>query len=42
MSGRVVHFELPYDDGERMRSFYKAAFDWNLQEIPELEYTSEN
>jgi predicted enzyme related to lactoylglutathione lyase len=39
MSGRVVHFELPYDDGDRMRSFYKAAFDWTLQEIPELEYT---
>lgn len=39
MTGRVVHFELPFDDGERLRSFYKAAFDWSMQEIPELEYT---
>ena len=34
MSGRVVHFEIPYDDGERARRFYKEAFDWQLQEMP--------
>jgi len=37
--GRVVHFEIPFDDGERARSFYKEAFDWQLQEMPEMNYT---
>ena len=39
MSGRVVHFEIPYDDGERARRFYKEAIDWQLQEMPGMEYT---
>jgi predicted enzyme related to lactoylglutathione lyase len=39
MSGRVVHFEIPYDDGDRARRFYKEAFDWSLQEMPGMEYT---
>jgi predicted enzyme related to lactoylglutathione lyase len=39
MTGRVVHFELPFDDGQRARSFYADAFGWKLQEIPEMEYT---
>jgi predicted enzyme related to lactoylglutathione lyase len=39
MSGRVVHFEIPYDDGDRARRFYKEAFGWQLQEIPEMDYT---
>lgn len=39
MTGRIVHFEFPFDDGERVRSFYKEAFGWGLEEIPELEYT---
>ncbi|MCI0425156.1 MAG: VOC family protein [Actinobacteria bacterium] len=42
MSGRVVHFEIPYDDGERARSFYKAVFDWQMTEIPEMGYTLVN
>ena len=33
MSGRVVHFEVPFDDGDRARSFYKEAFGWQLMEI---------
>jgi len=24
----VVHFEMPYDDRERMAAFYRAAFGW--------------
>ena len=36
MSGRVVHFEIPYDDGDRARGFYKAAFDWNIVQMPEM------
>lgn len=26
MSGRVVHFEIPYHDGERARGFYERVF----------------
>lgn len=26
----VVHFELPYDDGERMQAFYQTAFGWTM------------
>ena len=39
MSGRVVHFEVPFDDGDRARKFYKENFDWQLQEMPEMSYT---
>jgi predicted enzyme related to lactoylglutathione lyase len=38
MSGRVVHFEIPFDDGDRARSFYRDAFGWTINEIPELHY----
>ncbi len=36
MSGRVVHFEIPYDDGDRARSFYKEIFGWQLVTMPEM------
>jgi len=39
MSGRVVHFEIPYDDGDRARAFYREAFGWDLQSWGEGEYT---
>ena len=39
MSGRVVHFEIPFDDGDRARRFYKEAFDWQVQEMPGMDYT---
>ncbi|GAA2724222.1 VOC family protein [Cellulomonas aerilata] len=39
MSARVVHFELPYDDGERAQKFYSEAFGWSLMPMPEMEYT---
>jgi predicted enzyme related to lactoylglutathione lyase len=39
MSGRVVHFEIPYDDGERARSFYNKVFGWQMVELPEMSYT---
>ncbi len=39
MSGRVVHFEIPYDDGDRARGFYKELFGWQAVEMPELGYT---
>ena len=27
----VVHFEMPYDDRERMVKFYQSAFGWQAQ-----------
>ena len=30
MSGRVVHFEMPFDDGDRASDFYTRAFGWQL------------
>ena len=39
MSGRVVHFEIPYDDGDRARAFYEKAFGWQMMSPPGMEYT---
>ena len=39
MSGRLVHFEIPFDDGERARAFYREAFGWSLMTMPEMDYT---
>jgi uncharacterized protein len=38
MGGRVVHFEIPFDDQERAASFYGEAFGWNLVPMPEMSY----
>ena len=38
MSARVVHFEVPFDDADRARSFYREVFDWQIQQIPEMGY----
>ena len=27
----VVHFEMPYDDRDRMTAFYRSVFGWELQ-----------
>ena len=40
MSGRVVHFEVPFSDGKRARNFYQQAFGWQLNEMPEMKYTT--
>lgn len=29
----VVHFELPYADGDRVTAFYEAAFGWKTQPL---------
>jgi predicted enzyme related to lactoylglutathione lyase len=39
MSGRVVHFDIPFDDGDRSRRFYAEAFGWRLQSMPGMGYT---
>ena len=38
MGGRVVHFEIPFDDGERAKEFYTRAFGWTLMGMPEMDY----
>lgn len=39
MSGKVVHFEIPFDDGDRARSFYREVFGWQVMPVPDLDYT---
>ncbi len=39
MSGKVVHFEIPFDDGDRARKFYADTFGWGLQPMPDMDYT---
>jgi predicted enzyme related to lactoylglutathione lyase len=31
----VVHFEMPYDDPDRMAKFYRAAFGWETRQLGE-------
>jgi uncharacterized protein len=39
MSGKVVHFEIPFDDGDRARKFYGEMFGWQLVPVPDMSYT---
>jgi hypothetical protein len=39
MSGQVVHFEIPVDDPARAQEFYRSAFGWELNSMPEMDYT---
>ncbi|KAA1425240.1 VOC family protein [Mumia zhuanghuii] len=39
MANSIVHFEIPFADGDRARSFYRDAFDWEVAEMPDLDYT---
>lgn len=39
MSGRVVHFEIPADDVDRAQQFYRDAFGWQVDAMPEMNYT---
>jgi predicted enzyme related to lactoylglutathione lyase len=36
---KVVHFEIPANDVERAKQFYGSIFGWQLQEMPEMNYT---
>lgn len=38
MSGRVVHFEIPADDPKRAQEFYRSAFGWSINAMPDLSY----
>ncbi|MGH8436705.1 MAG: VOC family protein [Pseudomonas sp.] len=35
---RVVHFEIPFDDKERAMRFYTDAFEWQLTDMPQMNY----
>ena len=37
--GKVAHFEIPADDEARAREFYTTAFGWEMQHMPEMQYT---
>ncbi len=39
MSGSVVHFEIPADDTGRAQSFYRDAFGWQFQSVPDMSYS---
>jgi predicted enzyme related to lactoylglutathione lyase len=33
----VIHFEMPYEDRDRMKKFYETAFGWQTQTLgPEM------
>jgi predicted enzyme related to lactoylglutathione lyase len=36
--GGVVHFEIPADDQDRARNFYKQALGWRIDPMPEMNY----
>ncbi|SIN95277.1 VOC family protein [Agromyces cerinus] len=39
MSG-VVHFEIPADDQERAQAFYRDAFEWRIDAVPDMQYST--
>lgn len=39
MGNPFIHVELATDDLDRAKEFYSALFDWQLEEIPGLDYT---
>lgn len=39
MAGGVVHFEIPADDEDRARGFYSSAFGWEMNPLPDMNYT---
>ena len=39
MSGKIVHFEIPFEDQDRAHAFYTKAFNWQLASMPGMGYT---
>ncbi len=35
----IVHFEIPADDTKRAGKFYSEVFGWQLNPVPNMEYT---
>ena len=36
---KVMHFELPADNIERAKKFYKETFNWQMEDYPGMDYT---
>lgn len=36
---KVVHFEIPADNIERVRGFYADVFGWKINAMPDMDYT---
>jgi len=36
--GRVVHFEIPFDDKSRAMKFYADVLGWKLTDMPQMDY----
>ncbi len=34
----VVHFEVTGKDAKKLQNFYSKMFEWNIQNMPEMEY----
>jgi hypothetical protein len=30
----IVHFDIPADDVEKLASFYRKVFNWNIEKLP--------
>ena len=35
----INHFEIPFDDQNRVKKFYSDVFGWSYQDMPEMDYT---
>lgn len=35
---KVAHFELPVDNVERAKKFYRETFNWQTEDLPEKNY----
>lgn len=38
----VVHFDMPVKDVERAQKFYKEAFEWEINKVPDMDYWGVN
>jgi uncharacterized protein len=38
VSHTIIHFEIPADDVEKMKDFYKEVFDWKFIFRPDMNY----
>ena len=35
-NGEITHVEIPSDDFERARGFYREVFGWDMREVPQM------
>ena len=34
MANKIVHFEIPAEDPEKVKAFYEKIFDWKIEKMP--------